>query len=128
MEIVFDSKTGNVRRFIESLKLPEEVPVTMIEPGLHIRNPFILVTYTTGFGNVPATTLDFLKSNHINLKAVAASGNLVWGNNFARSADIICDMYGVPILMKFEMSGMPDDVETFKERVQNIRYETHRTK
>jgi protein involved in ribonucleotide reduction len=28
-------------------------------------------------------------------------------------------------LHKFEMSGMPDDVRTFKERVQNIRYETH---
>jgi protein involved in ribonucleotide reduction len=125
--IVFDSKTGNNRRFVDKLGY-EEKDIIQVVPGLHVFEPFILLTYTTGYGQVPATTLDFLKSNHQNLQGVAASGNKVWGQYFARSADEISNAYGVPILHKWEMSGMPEDVETFKERVQNIRYETYRTK
>lgn len=125
MIIVFDSKTGNVLRFIDSLGLPATHIRDIHEP---VNEPFILVTYTTGFGNVPPTTLEFLKSNHINLQGVAASGNKIWGDNFAISADIISKTYGVPILHKFEMSGMPEDVEFLKERVQNISYETYRVK
>lgn len=123
MVIVFDSKTGNVRRFVDKLGLP----TIQLSPNLVVSEPFILITYTTGFGNVPSTTAEFLKSNHINLRGVAASGNKNWGQFFARSADNISSTYGVPILHKFEMSGMPEDVDILKERVQNIRYETHRT-
>jgi protein involved in ribonucleotide reduction len=122
--IVFDSKTGNVNRFTKKLGLEcVQIDASLIEQK--INEPFILVTYTTGFGSVPPTTLDFLESNHVNLQGVAASGNKNWGQNFAISADKISSMYGVPILHKFEMSGMPEDVEILKERVQNIRYETH---
>lgn len=123
MIIAFDSKTGNVRRFVQNLGFPS----VEIHDGLELLNPFVLITYTTGFGNVPKTTLDFLQSNHIFLQGVAASGNTIWGDNFAISADKISNMYQVPILHKFEMSGMPEDVKTLTERVQNIRYEAYRT-
>lgn len=127
MLIVFDSKTGNIRRFIDALGLKAvEINPQLIEQP--INEPFVLVTYTTGFGNVPPSTLYFLELNHVNLRGVAASGNRIWGDNFAISADVISEMYRVPILHKFEMSGMPEDVGIFKERVQNITYETYRTK
>jgi protein involved in ribonucleotide reduction len=122
MLVVFDSKTGNVRRFIEAL----DIEAIQISDSLIVNEPFVLVTYTTGFGLVPPSTTKFLESNHIYLQGVAASGNRNWGDMFARSADKISSMYGVPIIHKFEMSGLPRDVITFKERVQEIRYETHR--
>lgn len=103
-----------------------DLPVKEIDSSLIVDEPFILITYTTGMGQVPQSTLNFLKSNHINLKGVVASGNRNWGQNFAISADKISNMYGIPILHKFEMSGMPEDVDTLRERVQNISYETHR--
>ncbi|WP_309296612.1 class Ib ribonucleoside-diphosphate reductase assembly flavoprotein NrdI [Niallia sp. NCCP-28] len=124
---MFDSKTGNVRRFVQKLGLPEN-KVIELKAGLKVYEPYILVTYTTGMGQVPQTTLDFLKANRISLHAVAASGNRNWGQNFALSANKISTMYGVPILHKFEMSGMPEDMEIFRERVQNISYETYRIK
>jgi protein involved in ribonucleotide reduction len=124
MLVVFDSKTGNVRRFIEAL----DVESKQITDSLIVDEPYVLITYTTGFGMVPPSTAKFLESNHIYLQGVAASGNRNWGDSFARSADKISSMYGVPIIHKFEMSGLPKDVMTFKERVQNIRYETHRIK
>lgn len=125
MLIVFDSKTGNVRRFVNKLGMPE-AEVIEVDSGLKVSEPFILLTYTTGMGQVPKTTLDFLKTNHINLRAVAASGNRNWGQSFALCANKISNMYGVPILHKFEMSGMPEDVEIVRERVRSISYETHR--
>lgn len=127
MLIVYDSKTGNVRRFFNKLGLPANKGIE-ISAGLKVHEPYILLTYTTGMGQVPQTTLDFLKINHPNLHAVVASGNKNWGQNFALSANQISTMYGVPILHKFEMSGMPEDVEIVRERVQSISYETYRTK
>lgn len=103
-----------------------DMDATQITKDLRVEEPFVLITYTTGFGEAPLTTLDFLQSNYTYLQGIAASGNKAWGTVYAKSADTISEMYGVPILLTFEMSGMPEDVETFRERVQNIRYETHR--
>ena len=121
MLVVFDSKTGNNKRFVEKLGIDS----IGIEPDLIIQTPYVLITYTTGFGEAPITTMEFLKLNHSYLKGIAASGNKAWGDNFARSAEVISKMYNVPILHRWEMSGMPEDVEIFKERVQKISYETH---
>lgn len=127
MLIIFDSKTGNVRRFVNRLNLPKE-QIKEVSSELSVSEPYVLITYTTGIGQIPKSTLNFLEANHNQLKAVVASGNRNWGQNFAISADKISDKYGIPILYKFEMSGMPEDIKTFKERVQELDYETYRIK
>lgn len=114
--VVFDSLTGNVARFVDKLQLPS----VQISEGLIINEPFVLVTYTTGFGEVPSSTLEFLKRNNQLLIGVAVSGNRNWGQFFARSGEIIANMYGVPLILKFELHGTPQDVTTFKEGVQKL--------
>lgn len=121
MLIVYDSRTGNVKRFINNLKL--NIPMIQVTDGLIVNEPFILVTYTTKIGQTPQTTLDFLKNNHNYLLSVASSGNKNWGQYFAKSADNISQMYHVPILFKFELFGTPNDIENFTNKV--IQYETH---
>jgi protein involved in ribonucleotide reduction len=116
--IAFDSKTGNVRRFINKLDLP--LPTVQIQPDLLLDEPFILVTYTTGFGQVPDSVNTFLKRNHKLMRGVAASGNRNWGSSFARSADTISDQYRVPMLAKFELSGTSRDLEQFRSGVASI--------
>jgi len=116
MLIAYDSKTGNVRRFINKLKLPS----IQIEESLHIDQSFILVTYTTGFGQVPDKVMSFLKRNHEKLRGVSASGNRNWGDGFALSADRIAEMYGVPVISKFELSGTTRDVEKFVQEVRAV--------
>jgi protein involved in ribonucleotide reduction len=116
--IAFDSKTGNVRRFINKLDLP--LPAVQIQPDLVLDEPFILVTYTTGFGQVPDKVNAFLKRNHRLIRGVAASGNRNWGTSFARSADTISDQYKVPMLAKFELSGTTRDLELFRNGVESI--------
>jgi len=116
MLIAYDSKTGNVRRFIDKLCLP----AIQIEDTMTLDEPFVLVTYTTGFGQVPEKVMSFLKRNHGGMQGVAASGNRNWGTGFARSADQIAQLYGVPVLTKFEMSGTARDVESFRREVQAV--------
>lgn len=113
MLIVYDSLTGNVERFVN--KLPRK-SVKIID-GLRVNEPFILVTYTIGFGGVPESTANFLKENYSYLQAVVSSGNKVWGSNFARAGDTISDQYLVPLLLKFELSGTNRDLEVFTREV-----------
>jgi len=116
MLIVYDSRTGNVKRFVARLDLPA-VPV---EEEAVLEEPFVLVTHTTGFGQVPPRTAAFLARNGRYLRGVAASGNRNWGENFARSADRIAAAFGVPVLHKFELSGTAADVETLRGRVVGL--------
>lgn len=116
MLIIYDSKTGNVKRFINKLNME----CIQIKEDLIINIPFILITYTTGIGQLPETISKFLIHNSHNLIGVAASGNRNWGNSFAIVADIISEKYNVPILHKFELAGTKKDVEKFKQEVRKL--------
>lgn len=113
MKIYYASLTGNVRRFIAKTGLDaEEITADTI-----VDEPFILVTYTIGFGEVPDIVSTFLRSNSYYLRGVAVSGNQIWGANYGHAGDIISRSYQVPLLLKFELSGTSADVQTFTERV-----------
>lgn len=113
MLIVYDSLTGNVRRFIEKL----EYKSMKIHDNLIINEPYILVTYTIGFGEIPQSTTSFLANNYKYLMGVASSGNMNWGSNFAKAADKIAELHNVPVIMKFELAGTDKDVEKIKQEV-----------
>lgn len=125
MLIVYATKTGNVQRFIDKLEDMRTLNIEDIDNK--IDEPYVLVTYTDGKGEVPNKVKEFLKENHGNLVAVCASGNRNWGANFAFSANRIAHRYSVPILLKFELAGGKGDVEKFRERVHKIN-EVYRAK
>lgn len=121
--IVFTSRTGNVRRFVQKLPFPSvEINRQNVDTA-QITKPFVFVTYTTGFGQVPIPAAKFIKNNREWLRGVAASGNRNWAGYFAKAADAIAEQYDVPILLKFELSGTDEDVQKFIERVN--RLDTH---
>lgn len=113
MMVYYASLTGNVRRFVAKTGLAAEE----IQPGLIASVPFILVTYTVGFGGVPAKVSKFIEVNGHLLRGVAVSGNRNWGDNYGKAGDIIAEQYSVPLLLKFELAGTESDVETFVKRV-----------
>lgn len=116
MLIAYDSRTGNVQRFVNKLGLP----AIQIESEMKLEQPFVLITYTTGFGQVPEKVMSFLQHNHARLMGVMASGNRNWGESFARSADRIAQLYSVPVLGKFELSGTQRDVDLFHREVSMV--------
>lgn len=116
MLILYETMTGNVKRFLAKTGLPHE-PISSRQA---VDQPFILVTNTIGFGDAPESVKAFLRKNGRLLRAVAASGNRNWGRNFARAADVISSAWNVPILYKFELGGTAEDVIQFRERVSAL--------
>ncbi|AFF28243.1 gp245 [Sphingomonas phage PAU] len=122
MTIVYDSRTGNIERFINKVKEQTGWTFVKIDKNLVIDEKVHLVTYTTGFGHLPNPTKAFLanQSNVNNLLSVSVSGNRNWGPNFGKAGDIISDEYNVPLLLKFELSGNPSEIEAFIENIQKF--------
>lgn len=119
MLIVYASKTGKVRSFINKLGMR----ALEIQDDVKVQEPYVLITYTIGFGQVPEEVQNFLEGNHKYLRGVISSGNRNWGSNFGKAADIISQNYrladgsNVPILHKFEMAGTNKDVEIVRNKI-----------
>ncbi|MFH4925551.1 class Ib ribonucleoside-diphosphate reductase assembly flavoprotein NrdI [Staphylococcus cohnii] len=120
MKVVYFSFSGNVRRFIKKTELTNVMEITQNNCSERIEEPFVLVTGTIGFGEVPQPVQAFLDVNDDLLKAVAASGNRNWGQNFAKAGRTISERYQVPLLLKFEVQGTADDINEFKDKVGNF--------
>ena len=122
MFVYYDSKTGNVQRFIDKIKKERpEWSFVKISGDMEISENGHLVTFTTNFGEIPDTTEKFLenKNNRKYIKSVSSSGNMNWGTLFGKAADKIEETYSIPVLMKFELSGTHVQVEYFINSVEN---------
>ena len=122
MFVYYDSKTGNVQRFIDKIKKERpEWSFVKISGDMEISENGHLVTFTTNFGEIPDTTEKFLENenNRKYIKSVSSSGNMNWGTLFGKAADKIEQTYGIPVLMKFELSGTRVQVEYFINNIEN---------
>jgi protein involved in ribonucleotide reduction len=114
--VVFDSRTNNVKRFVQKLNME----CLQVDESLVVNTPYVLITHTTGLGEIPDATIRFLEANHRNMVGVASSGNIVWGKNFGMAAKKISEIYHVPVIHIFELSGTQDDVEKFIQEVNRL--------
>ena len=122
MFVYYDSKTGNVQRFIDKIKKEKpEWSFVKISGDMEISENGHLVTFTTNLGEIPDTTEKFLENenNKKYIKSVSSSGNMNWGTLFGKAADNIEEKYGIPVLMKFELSGTHVQVEYFINSIEN---------
>jgi ribonucleoside-diphosphate reductase 2, operon protein nrdI len=120
--IYYDSKTGNVERFMQKVAEATGWTVLKICPGMDATQAGHLVTFTTRFGEVPETTRDFLRYASPNLLSVSSSGNRNWGRNFAMAGEKIANEYGIPLALKFELSGTTEDVNEFIGIIKARKY------
>ncbi|MGK6350102.1 class Ib ribonucleoside-diphosphate reductase assembly flavoprotein NrdI [Parapedobacter sp. DT-150] len=111
--IYYDSKTGNVERFMRKVSELTGWTTIPIQPDMEVAHEGHLVTFTTRFGEVPDTTKRFLQQAHTYLLSVSSSGNRNWGRNFAMAGDKIATEYGIPLALKFELSGTNEDINEF---------------
>lgn len=113
IHIYYDSRTGNVQRFMDKLAHITDWSIQKITADLILEHPGHLVTYTTNFGQVPQHTLDFVKRAAPYLYSVTSSGNRNWGLNFGVAADKISQDFDIPLAFKFELSGTMEDINQF---------------
>lgn len=120
--IYYDSKTGNVERFVKRLKEHRDWNVQKVDDSLRLTHPGHLITYTTGIGEIPASTLRFLEANRGFIETVTSSGNKNWGANFALAATKISEQFQLPVLMQFELSGTLTDLQRFIDNIEGNIY------
>jgi len=120
--IYYDSKTGNVERFVKRLKEHRNWNIRKIDDAFQPTHPGHLITYTTGIGEVPLSTLRFLQSNSQFVETVTSSGNKNWGSNFALAATKISKEFKLPVLMQFELSGTMADLQKFIDNIEGNTY------
>ncbi|UBH21912.1 class Ib ribonucleoside-diphosphate reductase assembly flavoprotein NrdI [Macrococcus armenti] len=116
--IAYYSMTGNVRRFVEDyLDGYETIDITEVD---NVDSPYVLITPTYYFGQVPEEVNDFLVVNSETMVGVIASGQMNWGVNYGKAGDIISDHYGVPLIAKFELRGTKYDGERIKRKLNKM--------
>ena len=114
MKYAFASRTGNVEEIISSLG----IDALRINDGSEsIDEPYILFTYTDGYGDVPAEVENFLMANGTLIQGVVCSGDTNYGDEYCQAADKISEDYGCEILYKVENSGTPEDIENIKKAI-----------
>ncbi|WP_195536382.1 class Ib ribonucleoside-diphosphate reductase assembly flavoprotein NrdI [Bacillus paralicheniformis] len=120
MLVTYESMTGNVRRFVRKLEQKMQIKTMEITEDLKVAEPFIHITYTIKFGQIPEKTQKFIHNNKDFLYGVCSSGNRNWGSYYAAAADKLSQHYQVPVLLKFELSGSDSDLDKLIQEVKFI--------
>lgn len=118
MTIYFDSKTGNVARFVEKARTLTNWDFIKIAEDIEVNQAGHLLTYTTKIGQIPETTSKFMEKHSDLITTVSSSGNRNWGANFGLAANKIAEEYNIPILIKFELAGLESDLLQFIEKIK----------
>lgn len=126
INLYFDSKTGNVLRFIEKVTQITGWKALRIHKDMVIDEPGHLITFTTNFGKIPALTEEFLEMYSDKIFSVTSSGNRNWGRNYGVAADKAAAMYDIPLAFKFELSGTMEDINQFIDIIKNQYYDSKR--
>lgn len=111
MIVVFDSLTGQGKRFAHKLGYE----CIDINSYTHTDDEICLITRSWGFGKVTNETYNFLKEHHKQVIGVAVTGNKNWGANYGAAGHKINDEFAIPLILKFEASGLDEDVIYVKE-------------
>ncbi|PRD49346.1 MULTISPECIES: class Ib ribonucleoside-diphosphate reductase assembly flavoprotein NrdI [Sphingobacterium] len=119
VHLYYDSKTGNVQRFINKVIQITGWQAHKIEESLEIQESGHLVTYTTKLGSMPEKTKMFMDNHAEKIYSVTSSGNRNWGRNFGLAADKVSEDYDIPLAMKFELSGTMEDINQFIEIIKH---------
>lgn len=99
-----------------------KIPVSMSADSLIIQEPFVLITPTYGGTMpydrkakkmIPIQVQKFLgfDENRKNIRGVIGTGNINFGEDYARAANLISKKLNIPVLYKAELMGNSEDIE-----------------
>ena len=111
MKLVYDSMTGNTRRFTEKVAAGELVTESV---GEYSGGDALLLTYTFGQGEVPTSTATFLSRHGEMVRGVVSSGSFHWGENWGKAGRTIAEQYGIPLVRIINKGGSEADVQAVR--------------
>lgn len=116
--IYFSNVSENTHRFVQKLELEgiRRIPIKG-EIEEEPENPYVLITPTYNERGVPIQVMKFLNKhqNRNKLAGVIASGNINFGDDYAKAGLVISKKCNVPLLYTFELTGTPEDIVKVKE-------------
>ena len=120
----WSSTSGNTRKFVDRAcgddVHPCRIGSSSPDPQQAV-SPFVLVmpTYAghDGAGAVPKPVIRFLNDpiNRAFLMGVIGSGNRNFGSLFCLGARVVAQKCNVPLLHRFELTGLQEDVDIFRD-------------
>lgn len=119
MVIVYDSLTGQTKRFVTKLG----IKAIDINDYYETEELVFLITRSFNFGEIPKSTSHFLDEFSNKVVGTAVSGNRNWGTNYGKAGDHIERIYKIPLILKFEGSGFDKDVEFLKDWFEKYKGE-----
>lgn len=116
--------TGNVRAFVKKLNtLNKSMKTLELKNGKEVvSDEYILITHTTGKGEMPPKLVEFLK-NDVNVGkclGVIGSGNKNWGSNFCKGAYLASSIVAKPVYHTFELQGNDVDVQVTNSIIREL--------
>lgn len=125
--VYFSTQSGNTLNFVQRLGMKAaRIPLSANDDPLKVDEPYVLIcpTYADGEGKgaVPKQVIHFLndETNRSHLKGVIASGNRNFGQFYAYAGDVIAKRCQVPFLYRFELRGLPEDIENVRKCVSSL--------
>lgn len=109
--IVYASRTGNVRYIVSKLM----ADAVEISEGLIVIQPYLLISYTDGLGDIPVRVKDFLENNAAFCQGVVVSGNSNFGHSlYGGAGEKIVAAYEIPLVRKIDLRGTQSDYEAIQ--------------
>lgn len=123
MIIAYASMTGKVKNFSNRLqKQLSDCEFIHVKKDTVIDNPFVLITYTWGKGDIPKEVKLLLEHSGENIVAVAGSGEINWGEHrYCKASIDISKQYNVPLLHNFEKLGYDSDVDIVALKIRELQ-------
>ncbi len=82
MKVVYYSFSGNVRRFISRAGIKDTFEITQDNCNESVNEPYILVTGTIGFGEVPQPVQSFFKCKSYSVTSCCCEWKSKLGTKF----------------------------------------------
>jgi protein involved in ribonucleotide reduction len=120
--IYFSNISNNTHRFVEKLSLETSIKRIPIKGDWDekIDSPYVLITPTYNERGVPIQVMRFMNKyeNRQKLSGVIASGNINFGDDYAKAGYVISKKCNVPLLYTFELMGTKEDVNRVEEGLE----------
>lgn len=110
MYVIYDSLTGQTKK----MALSVDKNAINIKQVQDIDGDCLLITRSVGFGQITKSARKFVERYQDKIKGVAVSGNRNWGSNYGAAGDKLAEEFDLNLILKFEASGMKEDVEFLK--------------
>ncbi len=114
MIVVYDSLTGEGKKFAESLGYPTQ----SIKEELN--EDCILVTRNIGLGQIPLTTKSFVKKNKDKIQGFVNNGNLKMHRlTYCGASDKLVKKYGLVMIRNIDRGGNEEDIQAVKDFLEH---------